>query len=93
MNRTMGTLKVDFAGTRVEAAAFAKQHTGLHVGNGRNIGNEGLPQLTVRYQSPEQRRMFMERLAELGWDSGSVTTVPATGPRRSPYAPPPAGYR
>lgn len=78
-NKTMGTLKVDFAGTREEAAEFVKQHPQfpLHVGNGFNLGNDGMPQLTMRYVSEAQRITYVAILDKLGWE-GCIDTVPAT---------------
>lgn len=74
-NKTMGTLKVDFAGTREEAEEFVREHVGLRVGKG--VGNEGCPQLTMRYVSLPQRARCIQLLGNLGW-VGCIQDVPPT---------------
>jgi hypothetical protein len=75
----VGTFKVDFAGTRQEAEEFVKPHRPvLHVGSYPNIGNEGLPMITTRYQSLKQKIERLALLESLGWDRGSVLEVPNT---------------
>lgn len=72
---TIGTIKVDFAGTYAEARVFAAQN-GVNASRRlASAGNEGLPMLSIMFTSVAQREQGQELFHRLGWDKDGEQIV------------------
>jgi len=66
-----GTVIAEFAGTRNEAKAYAKEHG---INYAQNLGTEpnGLPYVSIPYKNFTDLRVALKKFDRLGWDNASV---------------------
>lgn len=63
-----GSIRVDFAGTILEAKEFAKKHNVNLPRSMYRSGAEGMPQLSLPFSNIEQQQTACRRFTELGWE-------------------------
>jgi hypothetical protein len=68
----IGALIVEFAGSRAEAEAFARQN-GVNYPKNKGLSPNSLPFISIPYRNHAQCDAGLKRLAELGWDREFVT--------------------